>query len=112
MKNLKIKILFNIIVFSSLPVFSQTNFMPTELIAELGNKNLTIFWNKCFVESFNIFVFWNKRKRITSGRFTTNATSNLKSKDGEYTSLLEDPQLVILMLKFLISDPRLWHTLR
>ncbi len=88
MNYLKVKILFNIIVFSSLPAFPQTNFMPTELIAEPGEQksnNLTTGTSSSLRVSTSS-SFGTNVSASTSGRFTTNSTSNLKSKDGEYTS--------------------------
>ena len=82
MNYMKVKILFNIIVFSCLPAFSQTNFMPAELIAEPGEQksnNLTSGTSASLRVSTSS-SFGTNVSASTSGRFTTNATSNLKTK--------------------------------
>ena len=85
---MKLQILFNIILLTSLPAYSQTNFMPTELIAEPGEQksnNLTSGTSSSLRVSTSS-SFGTNVSASSSGRFTTNSTSNLKSNDGNYTS--------------------------
>tara|TARA_Y200000002_G_C22616705_1_gene636336 strand:+ start:390 stop:1049 length:660 start_codon:yes stop_codon:yes gene_type:complete len=95
---MKPQILLNIFLITSLPAFSQTSFMPTELIAEPGEQksnNLTSGTSSSLRVSTSS-SFGTNVSASTSGRFTTNSTSNLKTKSevfgdsltpaGSYTS--------------------------
>lgn len=87
---MNLKILFNIILFGCLPAFSQTNFMPTELIAEPGEQksnNLTSGTSASLRVSTSS-SFGTNVSASTSGRFTTNATSNLKTKNEVFGNAL------------------------
>ena len=80
---MKPQILLNIFLLTSLPAFSQTSFMPTELIAEPGEQksnNLTSGTSASLRVSTSS-SFGTNVSASTSGRFTTNATSKLKTKN-------------------------------
>ena len=77
---MKFKLFLSILCFSSLPVFSQTSFMPTELIAEPGEQksnNLTSGTTNSLRVSTSS-SFGTNVSASTSGRFSTVSTSNLK----------------------------------
>ena len=77
---MKFKLILSILCFTSLPVLSQTSFMPTELIAEPGEQksnNLTSGTTNSLRVSTSS-SFGTNVSASTSGRFSTVSTSNLK----------------------------------
>jgi len=89
------KLILSILCFTALPVFSQTSFMPTELIAEPGEQksnNLTSGTSNTLRVSTSS-SFGTNVSASTSGRFSTISTSSLKldtldqnAKGSSYTS--------------------------
>ena len=92
---MKFKLFLSILCFTALPVFSQTSFMPTELIAEPGEQksnNLTSGTSNTLRVSTSS-SFGTNVSASTSGRFSTVSTSSLKldtsdqnAKGSSYTS--------------------------